>query len=329
MALAPPAEKKGVWVNLVQLSDTTWHSHSVQILWDAIRSLIANDGVELAGYVAFTALLAFFPFLIFLAALAGMLGSYDSAMALIDFLFRFAPEDVAKTLSPPLLEVLGQRRGGTLTISLLFSVWAASSGVDAVRLVLNRAYGSKEMRSIWRQKLQSIVFVLIGGSFIFVVAFFILLGPLIWKLLQWLFPFQLQDDSLWIVGRYALGALLITALSTMLHRFLPVRAPRWREIMPGAITTSLMWLGLAGLFTIYLSELANYGSTYGALAGVIVTLLFFDLTALIFIFGAELNASLCRAARTAELDGSGTRSEGLALTERGSRKPTSQTRAKE
>ena len=48
------------------------------------------------------------------------------------------------------------------------------------------------------------------------------------------------------------------------------------------------------MFTTYISTLTDYGSTYGNLGGIVVTLLFFDVTALIFIFGAELNASLWR-----------------------------------
>jgi membrane protein len=73
-----------------------------------------------------------------------------------------------------------------------------------------------------------------------------------------------------------------------------MKPPSLQQIVPGAIATSILWLSAAGLFTIYISSLTNYGSTYGKLGGIVVTLLFFDITALIFIFGAELNASLCR-----------------------------------
>jgi membrane protein len=266
----------------------------VSILWDTVRGMLAHDGVEMAGYMAFTALLALFPFLIFLAALGGLVSGYDTANTLIDFLVRFAPKDVAQTLSPTIVEVTTHRRGGFLTISLVFAIWVASGAVDALRLTLNRAYEFHEHRPVWLQKLQSIFFVLIGGSSVFVVALLILLGPLIWKVIQWFVPLSVTEQQ-WIVARYALGALVIAAVTMLLHRFLPVRTPSWRQILPGVLTGSVLWLIAAGLFTVYLSEFANYGSTYGALAGVVVTLLFFDLTALIFIFSAELNAALCRA----------------------------------
>jgi membrane protein len=268
----------------------------LRVIWRTIGSLLSHYGLELAGHLAFTAMLALFPFLVFLAALGGLIGGQDVIRTLLDFLFRFAPVDVARTLSTPIVEVLSHRPKGFLTLGLVFAIWAASSGVDALRLTLNRAYGFVERRSIVRLKLLSILAVLIGGGFVFVVAVFVIVGPLLWEVLRWIFPLSMDDERLWILSRYVLGSLLIAGLTAVLHRFLPAHAPKWREILPGAIITSLLILILAGLFADYLADLGSYGATYGALAGVVVTLLFFYLTALIFIFGAELNTSIHRAA---------------------------------
>ncbi len=269
---------------------------ALRTIWRTIRSLLAHDGFELAGHLAFTGLLALFPFLVFLAALGGLIGGSDIIRTLLDFLFRFAPVDVAQTLSTPIVDVLSHRQKGFLTLGLLFAIWAASNGVDALRITLNRAYGFTEHRSVVHQKLQSILAVLIGGGFVFVVAVFLVVGPLLWEVLRRIFPLPMDDERLWIVSRYALGVLLIGSLTAVLHRFLPAHAPKWREILPGAIVTSLLLLVLAGLFADFLTGIGNYGSTFGTLAGVVVTLLFFDLTALIFIFGAELNTNIHRAA---------------------------------
>jgi len=79
-----------------------------------------------------------------------------------------------------------------------------------------------------------------------------------------------------------------------LHLVLPMKPPRLLQVLPGAVATSILWLSAAGLFTVYVSTLTNYDSTYGKLGGIVATLLFFDVTALIFIFGGKLSASLCR-----------------------------------
>jgi membrane protein len=274
--------------------DIVWHNRAFRLLWDTGESLVADNGFELAGHMAFTALLALFPLLIFLAALSALIGGEDAANALVSFLIRFAPRDVADTLSPSIVDVLTHRQSGFLTFGLLIAIWAASSGVDALRLALNMAYRSKERRSFWWQKLQSLLVVLASGGLVFVVGLTILLGPLAWRVLHLVFPLSSSDQTLWILGRYVFAALLIFAITTLLHHWLPAQPPTFRQILPGALTTTLVWLAVAAIFTLYINDMAHYGATYGTLAGIVVTLLFFDITALIFIFGAELNATLLR-----------------------------------
>ena len=276
------------------LLDAVQRNRVLRLLWETISSLLANNGFEFAGHMAFTALLALFPLLIFLAALGGLVGGENAANALVGFLIRFAPKDVADTLAPPIVDVLTHRQGGFLTIGLLFSIWAASSGVDALRLTLNLAYRATERRPFWRQKLQSLLVVVASGGLVFIVALIILLGPLAWKILHLIIPLSAADQNLWILGRYLFAALLIFAITALLHRSLPAQPPTLLQALPGAVATTMLWLAVAAMFTIYINDIAHYGSTYGALAGIVVTLLFFDITALIFIFGAELNGNLLR-----------------------------------
>src|SRR5262249_54752242 len=123
----------------------------------------------------------------------------------------------------------------------------------------------------------------------------LLLGPIIWGAARRIFFLTFADERLWLVGRYTLGAVLVSITTLLAHRFLPAGSPPWRQILPGAIAMSLLWLAVAGLFTLYLDYFSTYASTYGGLAGVVITLLFFDISALLFIFGAELNAAITRA----------------------------------
>jgi hypothetical protein len=114
----------------------------------AWRLVMVDEGLELSGYIAFTAFLSLFPFLIFLAALAGFLGDRETADAFIDAMFEFMPADVAKTLAPAVREVVGARQGGLLTFGILATLWFASNGFEALRTGLNRAYGVAEQRAM-------------------------------------------------------------------------------------------------------------------------------------------------------------------------------------
>jgi len=266
----------------------------VAVLWDALKGLLRNDGFELAGYIAFSGLLALFPFVIFVFALSGLLSTAETVQTLLEFLFRLAPADVAGTLAPVIVEILTQPPGGLLPVSLLFAIWAASSGVDALRLSLNRAYGFTDDRSMWRLKLQSLLYVMFGGCIIVAIALLVLLGPILLRVIDVLPHGPVQDPQIWILAQYGLGAMLISLVTGVLHLSLPMRAPRLRQVFPGAVATGILWLISAWVFTVYLAAFADYSLTYGTLGGVVITLFFFDISALIFIFGAELNGSLWR-----------------------------------
>jgi membrane protein len=79
-----------------------------------------------------------------------------------------------------------------------------------------------------------------------------------------------------------------------MHRTLPGRRLGTAPIWPGVIVTTLLWVALAWAFSLYLSYTPSYTVTYGTLAGVIITLMFFYLTGATIIYGAEVNAALNR-----------------------------------
>jgi len=232
--------------------------------------------------------------LVFLFALGGLVTGNETLDMLVAFLFRLVPKDVAQTLTPVIVDVVTEPPSGLVPVSLLFAIWVASSALDALRLSLNHAYNITERRWIWQLKLQSIVFVMFGSCFLVAVAFLILLGPFLWHIAEGVLLLPVENKTFLILGQYAVGAVLISFGSALLHLLLPMHRLQLRDVWPGSIATSILWLIAAALFTVYLSRLADYGATYGTLGGVVITLIFFYISAAIFIYGAEFNASVCR-----------------------------------
>lgn len=267
----------------------------LRLLGDAGMKLLSHEGFELSGYIAFTAILALFPFLIFLTALAGFIGDSESADRVIVTLFELSPPDVAKVLAPILHDVLTQQHGGLMTLSILFALWTASSGVEALRTLLNRCYDVRETRAFWRTRPESVVIVIAGASLALVLSVALVLGPVIWKVVTDYLPVSDAWFLPWVVLRYGLAAMLVAVCLIALHRMLPNCNQPMRRVWPGAATTALLWLTTAALFSVYVDHFASYSVTYGSLGGVIMTLMFFYISAIIFAFGAEVNASLARA----------------------------------
>lgn len=275
-----------------------WTVFIGKVLYGAGRAMVNSLSFELAGHIAYTGLLAIFPFLIFLAALAGflagVLGEYGGSLASVQAMLDLLPEDVRATLSPVIREVLTRRDGGLLTLGLIGALWVASSGIDALRIALNSSYGFSEPRPWWLIRLGNLGAILLGGFVFILLSVAIVLGPLIWQGLLWLFPLSNAERWAFILFRYGIAALVLTAGLLALHRWLPGRHLKWRHLLPGALATTVLWLVAAGMFSLYVARLGNYSATYGSLGGVIVTLVFFYVSAVLFIFGAEVNAALLR-----------------------------------
>jgi len=265
----------------------TWFRIPYRAAW---RLVMVDEGLELSGYIAFTAFLSLFPFLIFLAALAGFLGDRDTADEFIDTMFEFMPADVAETLAPAVREVIGARQGGLMTFGILATLWFASNGFEALRTGLNRAYGVVEQRAMWWLRLQSIAFVIGGGLIILFLSLVVILGPLVWQVLGPTVDQLLETRLVFGTARYLFAGILLFGALILLHRWLPNTRQAFARILPGVGATTLLWLLGASLFAWYVGHLADYSVYYGSLGGVAITLVFFYASAIIFIFGAEINA---------------------------------------
>ena len=264
-----------------------WLKLPYQAAW---RLVMKDEGLELSGYIAFTAFFSLFPFVIFLAALAGFLGDRQTADDVVGAMFGFMPDDVAGTLAPAVREVIGARQGGLLTVGILTTLWFASNGFEALRTGLNRAYGVSEERAIWWLRLQSIAFVIAGGFIIFFLSLAVLLGPLIWRVLGPAIDDVLGTELVFVSVRYLVAIVLLWGALMLLHRWLPNTKQAYLRVLPGVVATAVLWLIMASLFSWYIGHLADYSAFYGSLGGVAITLMFFYLSAIIFIFGAEINA---------------------------------------
>jgi len=263
-----------------------------RVLWWAILSFSADEGPQRAGHIAFAALLALFPFLIFLTALAGFLGQSQAAREFVAFALGMMPREAATAIRPAVDEVLARQRGDLLTLGLGGALWAASSGIEALRLALNQAYRVPRPRPFWQRRLQGIGIVIIAAAAVLVATLAVVVGPWLWTPMAARLGISAPPRWLWDTGRYTVagGGLFITIV--IFYRWLPNRRHRLREVVPGAVVATLAWLVLASAASLYFSLAESYTVTYGSLGGIVVALMFFYSSAAVFVFGAEINAVL-------------------------------------
>jgi membrane protein len=272
-----------------------------RIALDAFYRFNADDGWAIASHIALSALMSLFPFLILVTALGGFLfGSTQLADEVANILLEIWPTEVASPIANEIRNVLLGARSDLLTIGVALAIYFASSGIESLRIGLNRAYGVAEHRSWWLLRLESIGYVLVAAVGLLVMSFLVVLAPLIFTTALRYMPQRSVPvlEQLWPMFNFlritVASVVLIMAL-VIVHKWLPAGRRRLVHIVPGILVTLMLWLVAGELFGDYLARFAyTYVSYYAGLASAMIALVFLYLIASIFIYGGELNASIHR-----------------------------------
>jgi membrane protein len=268
-----------------------------RVVADAYDHFSSADGWAIASHIALSILLALFPFLILVTSLAAsFFGSIELADEVAKLLLDTWPEQVAEPIAKEIHAVLTTTRGDLLTISVGLAIFFASSGIESLRIGLNRAYGMVEKRNWFLLRLESIGYVLIGAVALLAMAFLIVLGPLLFATASKYAPALVYFEWDITIARYAVASAALIVALFVAHKWLPSGRRKFSEIAPGIAATLALWLLGGMLFGRYLAEFPSvYVSYYAGLASVMIALVFLYLTASIFVLGGELNAAIVRA----------------------------------
>ena len=265
-----------------------------RIALDAFDHFLAADGWAIASHIALSTLMALFPFLIVVTSLAGFFGSKELADQVAKMLLDAWPAEVSGPISLEIHNVLTVTRGDVLTIGVALAIYFASSGIESVRIGLNRAYRIGEQRSWWLLRLESIAYVLLAAVALLALAFLVVLAPLIFAKTARFLPW-LQEWASTLL-RYGTASVILIVTLMLVHLWLPAGKRTLFEIAPGIIVTLLLWLASGALFGRYLADFAgNYVSMYAGLTSAFIALIYLYVNATIFIYGGELNEAILRA----------------------------------
>lgn len=266
------------------------------IAWEAFWRFNNDDGWAIASHIALSGLMSLFPFFLVLTAVAGIVGSTDLANEAARLVLEAWPEEVSAPIATEIQHVLDGAQQQVLTVGALLALFFASSGVESLRIGLNRAYAVVDTRSMWLLRLESIGYVVLGAVAILALSFLVLLAPLIIRTAVRFIPALRDFDDTITFWRLAIASVLIVVPLIVVHKWLPAGRRSFREIIPGILATLVLWLVAGTLFGRYLADFAfTYSVYYAGLASPMIALAFLYFTASIFIYGGELNATLMQA----------------------------------
>lgn len=248
-----------------------------------------NDDIfALSSQLAYHLALSFFPFIIFLMSLVGFMNI--NSIEFMNGLEAILPESVFELIKKIILEVLESQNTGILGISILATIWTASSGFRAVIKAINKAHNICEKRSFIKRTIRAFLSTIVLAIIILVTLILLVFGRVIGDYLVNTLPFQHVAIIVWNLLRSGILIFVLIFAIAAIYKYTPSIKLKWWDVLPGAIISTVGWIIISIVFSCYINNFNNYSNLYGSLAAVFILMIWLFLTAMIFLFGVEVNS---------------------------------------
>lgn len=256
------------------------------------REAVDDDLTGLAAQLSYYFFLALFPAILFLLAIGSFFPLSNLADDVSRSLAPFVSSQVLELIEDQMRRLANNESGGLLTFGVAGALWSSSAAIVSISGALNRAYDIDEGRPWWKVRLTAIALTM-GVAVMVLVAFtLVLLGPTLAESLGRTTGLGAIFEWTWLILQWPLVFALVATAIGLLYYFGPDADQDWVWITPGAVVATLLWLIASLLFKVYIANFTDYNATYGTVGGVIVLLLWFYVSGLAILAGAELNAEI-------------------------------------
>ena len=269
----------------------------IPLSWGELLKRTAKDASEddclgLAAQLAYYFFFALFPALLFILALASFLPLTQFVDQIVAALRPIAPGQVLELLREQLERISNADSGGILTLGVLGAMWSSSAALVAIISSLNRAYDIEEARPWWKVRLTAIALTLalsVSGVASFSL---IVMGPTILGHLASSLGLGTVFQWAWMILQWPVAFFLVSTAIGLIYHFAPDAEQEWEWVTPGAVAATLLWVLASLVFKLYVSNFADYNAMYGTAGAIMVVLLWFYMSALAILLGAEMNAEI-------------------------------------
>ena len=261
-----------------------------------LREILDDSLLGLSAQTAYYFFFSLFPLLLFVAPVLSLVGNKEETFGLLATqLQQVVPNEGWALIGGVIKDVVYAKNApGLMSVGALLAVWAGSNVFSALIDALNSAYDVTDTRPWWRKKLLAVASVVVIGFVILISTVLILGGE---RLSAWIADRLALGDSVRTALGYAqipIGFALLVTIAGLSYYFLPNLRQSKRQVLVGAVFTTIAWTVVTLGFRFYVTSFANYNATYGAIGGVIVLLTWMYFSMLAFLIGGEINSELHR-----------------------------------
>lgn len=244
-----------------------------------------------AAEISFYLLLSFFPFLIFTISLI----VYTPVIKLSKYIFllkKVLPSSAFNIVSSLVQSAIENRSFSFLIWSFILAMYTMSRAVISLIRGMNRSYNIRETRPYLEVLFISLLFVIMIVVLIFTSMIFLVFGERLGSFLFNLIGLDQYFMYIWNLCRYIVGIITIVIILMNLYKFTPNKKLPFKQVVPGAIVSTLCWLIASFCYSFYSNNFARYDIIYGSLGGIIVLMTWVYLSSWTILIGCEINARL-------------------------------------
>jgi membrane protein len=272
------------------------------LLKRTVKEILEDSCFGLAAQLAYYFFLSVFPALLVVVALTSFFPP-NLLDQMLTWFGAFTPPDVLQIVKTQIQLITKSGHSGLLTFGALGALWSSSSAMNAIIDTLNRAYGIKEARPWWKVQFLAIVLTIIMSMFVLVAFTLVVAGPEIAETIAARHGLGVAVAWAWKILQWPIAFLLISEGFAFVYYLAPDVEQRWPWILPGAHFATALWLLISLGFRFYVTHFSRYNQMYGAIGGVIVMLLWFYLSGLVLLAGAEFNSEMEHASPFGKAEG--------------------------
>jgi membrane protein len=262
-----------------------------------MREFTSDQCTDIAAALVYYSVLSIFPALIALISLLGVFGQGQKSVdTILQVLGSVAPADALDTLRGPIEGFVNSPASGFALVSgIVLAIWSASGYVGAFTRAMNRIYEIDEGRPFWKLKPVQLLVTVIGIVMIFIVVLMLVISGPVTEAIGNVIGLGGAVQTVWEIAKWPVIALILVVMVAILYYATPnVKQPKFRWMSIGALVALLVLVVASVLFGLYVTNFSNYAKNYGALAGVVIFLLWLWIANLALLFGAELDAEIER-----------------------------------
>lgn len=268
---------------------TTKTNDFFKCLGKAIVRTVEHDGVEHAGYMSFMVLLSLFPFLVFFLVLTSLAGASELGQNFMSILIDSLPDNTTIPIKQRIYEIMRVPPQSLMTLAIIGSIWTASSFVEGLRTILNRVYHiSSPPPYLWGRLMSIAQFFIISVILSFAM-FILVIVPIGLAKIPAIVD-AIQGYSIFLAyWRSVLVFICLFVTVVLLYYIIPNGKVQIKEVLPGAFLTVVLWMISGHLLSRYIVYYNQLNVVYGSLGSIIITLIFFYVINMLFIYGAVFN----------------------------------------